>query len=49
MIYRNVPLIAVFIDLKKAFDSIPKELQFEVLQGLGVPPRVVEFTCIHRY
>ena len=32
---------ALFIDLKKAFDSVPRELLWEVLRAHGVPEGVI--------
>ena len=40
--HRSLLLIAVFVDLKKAFDSIPKGLHWPVLLAIGVPVCLVE-------
>ena len=38
----NVPLAALFIDFKKAFDSPPREAILECLEAMGVPPVLVK-------
>jgi hypothetical protein len=38
----HVPLYWCFVDLKKAFDSIPRELLFQVLKKVGVPPHYLK-------
>jgi hypothetical protein len=37
----RVPFCAAFVDVAKAFDSVPRELLFHVLSGYGFPSRVV--------
>ena len=39
---RRESLCCVYIDFAKAFDSVPRELAWEVLSKLGVPPKIVE-------
>ena len=38
---QNVPLIATFVDVEKAFDSPPHKTFRQVLEHIGVPPAVV--------
>ena len=38
---RNVPVIVCFIDLRKAFDSLPRKLILDILTWLGVPPALL--------
>lgn len=37
-----VPLYLAFIDLRKAFDSVPRDVLWQVLRAYGVPPLLVE-------
>ena len=39
---RKVPVIVCFIDLRKAFDSLPRSLILEVLIWLGCPPALIQ-------
>ena len=34
---KNIPLVAVFLDCKKAFSSIDRNIMFKILQYYGVP------------
>jgi uncharacterized C2H2 Zn-finger protein len=38
---KGAPLAAVFIDLAKCFDSVPRPGTFQVLEHVGVPPNVL--------
>ena len=38
---RDVPVVVIFIDLKKAFDSIPRKLILDILCAIGCPPSLV--------
>ena len=39
---------AVFVDLVKAFDSVPREALFNVLQKFGIPPKMCRIiTSLH--
>jgi hypothetical protein len=41
-------LCAMFVDLRKAFDSIPRKLLWTILTLLGVDPKLVEMLkCLH--
>ena len=35
-------LYVMFVDLKKAYDSVPREALWQVLQKCGVPPQMLE-------
>ena len=38
----KLPAVLVFIDFKKAFDSINHQTMFNILKAYGVPPRMLE-------
>ena len=38
----NLPLYIIFIDLTKAYDSVPRAAMWKVLERYGVPPRLRE-------
>ena len=38
---RKLHLIAVFIDFKKAFDSIDREMMWKILRNYGIPKNIV--------
>ena len=37
----QLPLVVIFIDFKKAFDSIKRKVMFAVLRHYGIPKAVV--------
>jgi hypothetical protein len=37
----NKPLASIFVDLKKAYDSVNRELMWWILKRIGVPPKLV--------
>ena len=37
---RNIPIIAIFVDFKKAFDSVDRTLLFKILRNYGVPETI---------
>ena len=37
----NTTLYLLFIDLRKAYDSIPREALWQVLRKYGIPPTLV--------
>ena len=39
--YRNINVYAIFIDLEKAFDSVPRKVLWDCLQGMGVQGRIL--------
>ena len=38
---RQLPIIATFIDFKKAFDSVDREAMWKILRSYGIPQKVV--------
>ena len=38
--YRQI-LLAAFVDLKSAFDSIDRECLWKLLQGIGIPHKLI--------
>jgi len=38
---KHLPLFATFIDFKKAFDSINRDMMFAILRHYGIPERIV--------
>eukprot|EP00918_Siedleckia_nematoides_P035233 GHVU01076526.1.p1 GENE.GHVU01076526.1~~GHVU01076526.1.p1 ORF type:complete len:578 (-),score=-14.82 GHVU01076526.1:21-1586(-) len=40
-LYRDFSLLACFVDLTKAFDSLPRPAIWQALEAHGVPPRMV--------
>ncbi len=38
----SIPIHIVFIDLRKAYDSVPRKRMWEVLHQLGVPDRLID-------
>lgn len=41
-IEHDTPLYVLFVDLKKAYDSVPRAALWQVLQKLGVPPTMLD-------
>ena len=40
-IIQDIPLLITFIDFKKAFDSIDREMMFAILRYYGTPAKIV--------
>ena len=38
---RNLPVYAMFVDKRKAFDYVPKGVMKQVLLSVGIPPNIV--------
>ena len=43
---KNLPLVAIFIDFLKAFDSIHRERMFMILQAYGIPDNIIKAVMI---
>ena len=37
----NLPAVLIFLDFKKAFDSINRAMMFKILKAYGIPPRLL--------
>ncbi len=40
--FQKKKLYTCFVDLKKAFDTVPRDLLWQVLEGLGISGRILE-------
>ena len=38
----NLPAVLIFLDFKKAFDSINRAMMFKILKAYGIPPRLLK-------
>ena len=38
---QDIPLFITFVDFKKAFDSIDREMMFAILRHYGIPEKIV--------
>ena len=49
--YEKIPLYITFIDFKKAFDSIDRNMMFAILRHYGIPAKIVGamYTCKANY
>jgi hypothetical protein len=43
--FQKKKLYTCFVDFKKSFDTIPRDLLWQVLEGLGINGRILE--CLH--
>ena len=43
---RQLPIIATFIDFKKAFDSVNRETMWKILRNYGIPQKIVNAIAI---
>jgi hypothetical protein len=43
--FQKKKLYTCFVDLKKAFDTVPRDLLWQVLEGLGISGRILECLC----
>ena len=46
---RKISLYMCFIDLQKAYDSVDRELLWEVLTRFGVPEKILTVICKFHY
>jgi hypothetical protein len=47
--FQKKKLYTCFVDLKKAFDIVPRDLLWQVLEGLGISGRILECLCSMYY
>jgi hypothetical protein len=43
--FQKKKLYTCFVDFKKAFDTVPRDLLWQVLEGLGISGRILECLC----
>ncbi len=43
--FQKKKLYTCFVDFKKAFDTVPRDLLWQVLEGLGINERILECLC----
>jgi len=43
--FQKKKIYTCFVDLKKTFDTIPRDLLWQVLEGLGISGRILECLC----
>ena len=39
---QNIPLIIIFMDFEKAFDSVDRKLMFAILRHYGIPEKIAD-------